>query len=104
EVLWMCLFAILPLMHVRKHARLTDSALIEQPMFGLTEETHPYSEVSDVMLANYWIAGGRGSPGQPSTERGLFIKFRDGTEWSAIGSVLRANEALSIRVANLISA
>jgi hypothetical protein len=105
EVLWMCLFAILPLMGVRKHARLTDSALIEQPMFALREETHPYSEVTDVMLAYYWISGGgRGGYTGPSTERGLFIKFRDGTEWSAMESALRVDEALSTRAANLISA
>src|SRR5712691_9780009 len=97
EVLLMCLFAIVPLVHVRKHARLTDSALIEQPTFTLTEETHLYSDVSDVMLAYYWISGGRVNAPGPSTERGLFIKFRDRTEWSSINSDLRVDEALSTR-------
>ena len=98
----MCLFAILPLMHVRKHARFSDSALVEQRMFAFGEDTHPYTAVTDIMLARYWISSARGYNG-PSPQRSIFIKFNDGMQWSAKDSELHAGEVLSTEIARLIS-
>jgi hypothetical protein len=102
NVWFMCLFAILPLMHGRKHARFSDSALIDQRMFALGEDTYPYSAVTDIMLARYWISSARGYNG-PSPERSIFIKFNDGMQWSAKDSELHAGEVLSTEIARLIS-
>ena len=97
-----CLFAILPLMHVRKHARFSASALVEQRMFALSEDTHRYADMTDIMLARYWILSARGYNG-PSSERSIFIRFNDGTQWSPRDSELHAGEVLSAEIARLIS-
>ncbi|MEO8052464.1 MAG: hypothetical protein ABI833_18800 [Acidobacteriota bacterium] len=101
-VLLMSIFAIIPLMQIRKLARFTSSSLIDQPMFALREDVHPYRDISDIRLAYYWIST-RSQRG-PSAERGIFISFSDRTHWSPRASQLRAGEAVSTEAARLISA
>lgn len=67
-------FAVLAL---HWHVRLTEEAIVVQPLFGLREQAHPYNTVEQLVLTTHRQVGKEVMEGPD-----LGIRFSDGSTWS----------------------
>ncbi len=97
------LVSVLALAWTRGYAQLTGSEIVEQETFAWNPTVHPYSDISALMLARYWVYPSRGR-GYPSRGRAVFVVFKDGTRWSLRSIGLQGDAAVNLQVVRHLAA
>jgi len=98
------LCSVLALAWARGYVQVTGSAIVEQQAFAWSRTVRPYSDISELTLARYWIYPSRGSRGYPSQDRAVFVVFRDGTRWSLRNIGLESDSSLNLQIAQHLAA
>jgi hypothetical protein len=95
-------FGAISIFDVRIHARLTDTAVIDDWLWGA--KVHPYSQVSDVAIGPYRVtSGGRYGGGRYYYATGVFVTFKDGSIWSPQRAYSDIGKSLTYKIAGLVS-
>jgi hypothetical protein len=91
------------MLDVRIHARLTDTAVIDDWLWGA--KIHPYSQVSDVVISPYRVkyGGGKYGGGQYYYATAVFVTFKDGSTWSPQKAYSDIGKRLTYKIAGLVS-
>jgi hypothetical protein len=87
----------------RGYVQFTGSAIVEQETFAWSRTVRPYSDISELILAHYWIYRSRGR-GYPSRGRAVFVVFKDGTRWSLGNIGLQRDAAVNLQVVRHLAA
>jgi hypothetical protein len=92
------IFGAISIFDVRIHARLTDTAVIDDWLWGA--KVHPYSQVTDVVIGPYRVKYGRG---QYYYATAVFVTFGDGSTWSPQKAYSDIGKRLTYEIAGLVS-
>jgi hypothetical protein len=84
-VIALCFIAIL---NVRKHAVLTNSAIVEQRALAFSTTQYRFSDISRITMSRFFIPASKSSRAHISASRSIFLWLRNGDRWSLKDSEL----------------